>query len=63
MAWQRISLEVSVKGFKKCHVSNAMDETDDSVMWNGRKEDGNVRTECEGDEGTNCEDGDSDTDW
>jgi len=24
---------------------------------------GNVRSECEEDEGTGCEDGDSDTDW
>jgi len=26
-------------------------------------EDGNVRSECEGGEGTDCEDGDSDTEW
>ena len=63
MAWQRISLQVNVKGFKKCRVLNAMDETDDGVMWNGREEDGNVRSECEGDEDTDYEDGDSDTDW
>ena len=24
---------------------------------------GGVRSECEGDEGTDCEDGDSDTNW
>jgi len=35
MAWQHILPEVSVKGFKKCCLSNAMDETDDSIMWNG----------------------------
>jgi hypothetical protein len=40
-----------------------MDETDDDIMCNGREEDGNVRNECEGDEGTDCKDGDSDTDW
>jgi len=33
------------------------------MLWNGMKEDGNVRSECEEDEGTACEDGDSDTDW
>jgi len=33
------------------------------MMWNGSKEDGNVRSECEEDEGTDCEDGDGDTDW
>ena len=27
------------------------------------KEDGYVRSECEEGEGTDCEDGDSDTDW
>ena len=27
------------------------------------KEDGNVSSECEEGEGTDCEDGDSDTDW
>jgi hypothetical protein len=26
--WQRISPEVTVKGFKKCCIPNAMDETD-----------------------------------
>jgi len=37
--------------------------TDDSLLWNGSEEGGNVRNKCEGDEGTDCEDGDSDTDW
>jgi hypothetical protein len=49
MAWQCISPEVIVKGFKKCCISNAMD--------------GDVRSERKEDEGTDCEDGDSDTDW
>jgi hypothetical protein len=62
MAWQRISPQVTVKGFKKCCVSNAMDETDDD-MWNDSEEDGDVRSECEEDEDTGCEDGDSDMDW
>ena len=30
---------------------------------NGSEEDGNVRSECEGDEGTGCEDGESNSDW
>ena len=51
-----------MKGFKKCCISNAVDETDD-MLWNGSEEDGNVSSECEQDEGTDCEDGDSDTDW
>jgi hypothetical protein len=33
MAWQHISPEVTVKGFKKCCISNAMDETDDNMLW------------------------------
>jgi hypothetical protein len=56
------SPEVTVKGFKKCCVSNAMDETEDDMLWSDH-EDGNIRTECEEDEGTDCEDGDIDTDW
>jgi hypothetical protein len=38
-----------VKGFEKCCISS--------------EEDGDVRSECEEDEGTDCEDGDTDTDW
>ena len=33
------------------------------MLWNGSKEIENVRRECEEDEGTDCEDGDSDSDW
>jgi hypothetical protein len=62
MAWQCISTEATVKGFKKCCISNAVDENDDK-LWNGREEDGNVWSEGKGGEGTDCEDGDSDTDW
>jgi hypothetical protein len=53
---------VTAKGFKKCCISDAMDETDDDTSWNDREEDGN-RNECKEDEGTVCEDGDSDTNW
>jgi hypothetical protein len=31
------------EGFKKCCISNAMDETD-GMLWNGSQEDGNVRS-------------------
>jgi hypothetical protein len=58
-AWQHISPEVTVKGFKKCCISKTVD---DNMLWNGTEEYGNVRSECEEDEGTECEDGDSDTD-
>jgi hypothetical protein len=43
-----------VTGFKKCCISSAVDETDDMSKI--------VRSECEEDEGTNCEDEDSDID-
>jgi len=62
-AWQCISPEVNVKGFKKCCISSAIDETDDDMLWNGNEEDGNVWSECEEDEGTDFQDGDCDTDW
>jgi hypothetical protein len=50
-----------VKGFKCC-ITNAVDETN-YVFWNGSEENGNIRSECAEDEGTNCEDGDSYIDW
>jgi len=31
------------------------------MLWNGSEEDGNVDSECEEDEGTDCEDGESHT--
>jgi hypothetical protein len=37
-------------------ISNAVDGTDEDMLWN-------VRSECEEDEGTDCEDGDSDSNW
>jgi len=41
MALQHISPEVTVKGFKKCCVSNAVYGTDD-ILWNGSEEVGNI---------------------
>jgi hypothetical protein len=49
-----ISPEVTVKSFKKCRTSNAVDATDYSLLWNGSKEDGDVKSEDEEDEGTDC---------
>jgi hypothetical protein len=54
---------VTVKGFEKCCISSAVDETDDYMLWKGSEEDGNVKSECEEEEGTDCEDGDSDMCW
>jgi hypothetical protein len=36
-------------------------EWDDYLLWNGSEQDGNVINDCEEDDGTDCEDGDSDT--
>jgi hypothetical protein len=63
MAWQRISPAYTAKGFQKCSMSIAWDETDDDTLWKDSEEDGNVRCECEGDEDTECEDWRQDTDW
>ena len=46
-----------------CCISNARDDIDDNISWNDGEEDGNVRNECEEDEGTKCEDGDNDINW
>ena len=56
MAWQCITPEVTVKSCKKCCISNAVNETDDDMFSNGSEEVGNVSSECEEDEGTDCED-------
>ena len=39
-----------------------MDGTEDMMWWNGSEEDGDVRSECGEDEGTDCKDGQNDTD-
>ena len=33
---------------------HTVDVTDGSVMWNGSEEGGNVSSECEADQGTDC---------
>ena len=40
-----------------------LDWADDNMLWNGSEDNGNVESECEEDECTDCEDGDSDNDW
>jgi hypothetical protein len=39
-AWQSISPDVIVEGFKKCCISNAKDGTDNDTLWNDSEEDG-----------------------
>jgi hypothetical protein len=43
---------VILKGFKKCCIVNAVDETDDDMLWNGSVEGGDGRSECGEGEGT-----------
>jgi len=57
MAWQHITPEVSVNGFR-C-TSIVVGGIDALVLWNDGEENGD---EVE-DEGTDCKDVDSDTDW
>jgi len=54
-AGQCISPEMTMNGCRKLCISSAVDGTDDGMLWNYSEEDGNVRSECEEDEGTNCE--------
>jgi len=42
-AWQHISPDITSEGFIQCCISNAVDGTDNDMLWNGSKEDGNVR--------------------
>jgi hypothetical protein len=39
-----------------------VDETDD-ILWNGSEENGDMSSECEEDEGTDCEGGDNNNGW
>ena len=41
-AWQCMSPGVTVKGPKKRCISNAVDETDGDMLWNGNEEEGNI---------------------
>ena len=50
---QCISPEVTVKDFKKCFISSAVQETGD-MFWNNSEEEGDV-SECEVDKGIDCE--------
>ena len=49
-----ISPEVTVKGFKKCFTFNTVDGNDDDMLWYDSEEDGNVKSEYEEDESTDC---------
>jgi hypothetical protein len=51
-AWYHFSPELTVKGFKKCCLSKAVDGTDDEMAWNDSEEERDVRSNCEEDEYT-----------
>ena len=53
-----MSPEVTVRGCKKCCIFSAVGGTD-AMLWSGSVV--NIRSECEEDEGADCEVGDSDT--
>ena len=53
-----------MRGVRRCCICNAVDGTDDDMLWNGITEVGNVRSVCVCEhESTDCEDEDSDTGW
>jgi hypothetical protein len=56
-AWRRIFSESILAGFKKCCISNALDGTEDDILWQD-VEDGNDDSDCEdsGDEQSDRED-------
>jgi hypothetical protein len=62
-ACQHISPDTTIKGLKTGCISNAMDGTNGVMLCNDSEENGNVRSACQEEEGTDCEDGDSDTNW
>jgi len=50
-----------VSGFKKSCIFTTMDKANDDMLCNDSDDNGNVRSVE--DDSTDCEDGDSDTDW
>jgi hypothetical protein len=60
-AWQRISPEVTVKSFKKCCMSSAVDGTDCCGMAVKRM--GMLGVSVRKMKGTDCKYGDSETNW
>ena len=46
-----------------CKGSKAVDGTDDAMLWHDSEKDADVRSESEEDEGTDCDDGGSNTNW
>ena len=59
-AWEHL-IGSDCEGFKKCCISSAMDGPDGDMQWDDSEENGDVRSECGGDEGTVKME--SDTNW
>ena len=57
-----MSPEATVKGLKNCYISNAVDGTNDDMLWNDSEEDENVGLSVRSMKAPDCEDGDSNTD-
>jgi hypothetical protein len=55
-AWQRTSLDVIVKGFRECCVSNRVDGSVDDMLWNDNRKVRNGSSKWEEYEGTDFED-------
>lgn len=58
---EQLTRSVWKEFFKKCCTFKPMDGTD-NILWNGSEKDVHVRSECEEDQGTGCENRDSDID-
>jgi hypothetical protein len=58
----QLSIKWLCRVFNTYCIFSAVHKTDNDIMCNGSA-DGNVRSECQEDQDTDCEDGDSDTEW
>ena len=54
-AWAKVSPAMVEKSFKKCCLSNAMDGTEDDLMWEEEEND-NLSDDSEGEEESNDDD-------
>jgi hypothetical protein len=49
-AWEELNLEIIVKAFKKCTISNASDGSEDDCVWQEKEKSDGENTECEDDD-------------
>jgi hypothetical protein len=61
MAWQCIISPKVTVSFEKCCIPSAMDKISDDMLRMAVNRIGIL--ECEDNKGTDCEEGESDTDW